>query len=213
MRAVLRGGRQAIHIPREAGARKPLLNCAKASFWDVLMDLAAAGEIQYLHYSYKDRADCYRLDMPLAAAEKLRAAERGVEVLELAGADPVGGVRVGGFVCRAVTGIQAALTSLPIFSTNIRANPAIAGFSCVAYAAIRGSAACSASRSSFTQAGGGMRLFPTALANWRMRTGSVVMAKPTNMSRISAVSFALAEGSISKMKGNAGRAAEAIWMW
>ena len=72
VRAVLRGGRQAIHIPREAGARKPLLR--KASFWDVLLDLAAAGEVQYLHYSYKDRADCYRFDMPLAAAEKLRAA-------------------------------------------------------------------------------------------------------------------------------------------
>jgi len=72
VRAVLRGGRQAILIPREAGARKPLLR--KASFWDVLMDLAAAGEVQYQHYSYKDRADCYRFDMPLAAAEKLRAA-------------------------------------------------------------------------------------------------------------------------------------------
>jgi hypothetical protein len=76
VRAVLRGGRQAIHIPREAGARKPLLR--RESFWDVLMDLAAAGEIQYLHYSYKDRADCYRLDMPLAAAEKLRGASEVV---------------------------------------------------------------------------------------------------------------------------------------
>jgi hypothetical protein len=72
MRAVLRGGRQAIHIPREAAARKPLLR--KTSFWDVLMDVAEAGEIRYLHYSYKDRADCYRLEMPLAAAGKLRAA-------------------------------------------------------------------------------------------------------------------------------------------
>src|ERR1035441_11115596 len=60
VRAVLRGGRQAIDIPREAGARKPPLLKKwprKASFWDVLMDLAAAGEIRYLHYSYKDRAD------------------------------------------------------------------------------------------------------------------------------------------------------------
>src|SRR5271166_4015723 len=72
VRAVLRGGRQAIHIPREAVARKPLLR--KASFWDVLMDLASSGEVRYLHYSYKDRADCFRFDMPLAAAEKLRAA-------------------------------------------------------------------------------------------------------------------------------------------
>jgi hypothetical protein len=81
VRAVLRGGRQAIHIPREAGARKPLLR--RESFWDVLMDLAAAGEIQYLHYSYKDRADCYRLDMPLAAAEKLRGASEVVKYSSL----------------------------------------------------------------------------------------------------------------------------------
>jgi hypothetical protein len=81
VRAVLRGGRQAIEIPREAGARKPLLR--KASFWDALMDLAAAGEIRYLHYSYKDRADCFRLDMPLAAAEKLRAAGEAVKYSSL----------------------------------------------------------------------------------------------------------------------------------
>jgi hypothetical protein len=80
-RAVLRGGRRAIHIPREAGARKPLLR--KSSFWDVLMDLAAAGELQYLHYSYKDRADCYRFDLPLAAAEILRTAGEMVKYSSL----------------------------------------------------------------------------------------------------------------------------------
>ena len=72
VRAVLRGGRQAIPIPREAGARKPLLR--KGSFWDLLMETAAAGPLRYLHYSYKDRADCYRLDPSPASAEKLRAA-------------------------------------------------------------------------------------------------------------------------------------------
>ena len=55
----------------------------KASFWDVLMELAAAGEIRYLHYSYKDRADCYRFDMPLPAAEKLRAAGEVVKYTSL----------------------------------------------------------------------------------------------------------------------------------
>lgn len=72
VRAVLRGGRQAIHIPRDAGARKPLLR--KVSFWDLLMETAGKGEIRYQHYSYKDRADCYRLELTLAATEKLRAA-------------------------------------------------------------------------------------------------------------------------------------------
>jgi hypothetical protein len=86
VRAVLRGGRQAIDIPREAGARKsplPKKWLRKASFWDVLMELAAAGEIRYLHYSYKDRADCYRFDMPLATAGKLRAASEVVRYSSL----------------------------------------------------------------------------------------------------------------------------------
>ena len=74
VRAVLRGGRQAIEVPRAAAAKKPLLR--KASFWRILMEVAAAGEIRYLHYSYKDRADCYRLELMPAAAEKLRAAAR-----------------------------------------------------------------------------------------------------------------------------------------
>ena len=81
VRAVLRGGRQAIHIPREAAVRKPLLR--KTSFWDVLMDLAEEGEIHYLHYSYKDRADCYRFDLPLPAAGKLRAAAEVVKYSSL----------------------------------------------------------------------------------------------------------------------------------
>ena len=81
VRAVLRGGRQAIEVPREAAARKPLLR--KLSFWDVLMDLAAAGELRYLHYSYKDRADSYRFDMPVAVAEKLRAAGEAVKYTSL----------------------------------------------------------------------------------------------------------------------------------
>jgi hypothetical protein len=72
VRAVLRGGRQPIDIPREAGARKPLLR--KTSFWSVLMETTAGAPIRYSHYSYKDRADCYRLELTLPAAEKLRAA-------------------------------------------------------------------------------------------------------------------------------------------
>jgi len=71
VRAVLTGGRQAIDIPREAGTRKPLLR--KSSFWDLLMEAAAAGEMQYKHYSYKHRADIYRVELTPATAEKLRA--------------------------------------------------------------------------------------------------------------------------------------------
>jgi len=81
IRAVLHGGRQPIHIPREAGARKPLLR--KLSFWDVLMDQAASGDIRYLYYSYRDRADCYRLDVPLPIAGKLRDASEAVKYSSL----------------------------------------------------------------------------------------------------------------------------------
>ena len=72
VRVVLRGGRQTVEIPRAAAARKPLLK--KTSFWDLLMETAAASEPRYLHYSYKDRADCYRLELSVAAAQKLGAA-------------------------------------------------------------------------------------------------------------------------------------------
>jgi hypothetical protein len=72
VRAVLRGLRHSIDMPREAGARKPLLR--RSSFWDVLMATAAGGPLGYSHYSYKDRADCYRLDLSPAAGETLRAA-------------------------------------------------------------------------------------------------------------------------------------------
>ncbi|MFN7993700.1 MAG: hypothetical protein U0Q18_08880 [Bryobacteraceae bacterium] len=71
-RAVLRGGRQIIEIPREAGSRKPLLR--KSSFWQILMDVVSGGGQQYLHYSYKDRADVFRRELSLADVEKIRAA-------------------------------------------------------------------------------------------------------------------------------------------
>ena len=81
VRAVLRGGRQAVEIPREAGARKPLLK--KTSFWDLLMETAAAGPTRYLHYSYRDRADCYRLELSVIAAQKLSAAGEAVRYTTL----------------------------------------------------------------------------------------------------------------------------------
>jgi hypothetical protein len=72
VRAVLRGARQAIDIPRAAGARKSWLR--KSSFWDVLMEAANGGPLRYSHYSYKDRADCHRLDLPSPAIDRLRIA-------------------------------------------------------------------------------------------------------------------------------------------
>ena len=70
VRAVLRGGRQAIEIPREAGLRKPLFR--RGNFWKLLLETSAA-LLRYHSYSYKDRADVYQGTVDVAAAERLRA--------------------------------------------------------------------------------------------------------------------------------------------
>ena len=72
VRAVLHGGRHTLEIPRHIGRKKPLLR--RVSFWDRLMELAAAGDLRYGGYSYRDRADTYRMELSLPAAESLRAA-------------------------------------------------------------------------------------------------------------------------------------------
>jgi len=71
IRAVLRGGRQAIEIPRDAAAQKGWLR--RASFWDLLMETAAGTELRYAGYSYRDRADRFAGELSVAAAERLRA--------------------------------------------------------------------------------------------------------------------------------------------
>jgi hypothetical protein len=72
VRAVLRGGREPIDIPRQAVARKPWFR--RSSFWDLLMQAASAAEMRYDSYSYKERADCYRGELAVPDVERLRAA-------------------------------------------------------------------------------------------------------------------------------------------
>src|SRR5688572_28656621 len=55
LRATLRGGRQAIEIPREAAARKSLFQ--RSTYWDLLMGIVTAAAPVYTSYSYRDRAD------------------------------------------------------------------------------------------------------------------------------------------------------------
>src|SRR5215472_10999134 len=71
IRVILRGGRQPVEIPRQAARRKPLFR--RASFWDLIMDVAARSDVRYQTYSYKDRADSYHFDLDTAAAQRLRA--------------------------------------------------------------------------------------------------------------------------------------------
>ena len=75
-RAILRGGRQVLEISREVGARKGLFQ--RASFWQLLMDVAGAGVATYGGYSYKDRADRYWRELTVSEAERIRAGSDAV---------------------------------------------------------------------------------------------------------------------------------------
>jgi hypothetical protein len=68
----LRAGRHAIELPRQVAAEKRLLK--KRSFWDELMALAARCPPEYTDYSYRLRADEYRLRMTPGDAAVLRDA-------------------------------------------------------------------------------------------------------------------------------------------
>jgi hypothetical protein len=77
IRLVLRGGRQPIEIPRDAGARKGLFQ--RESFWDVLMEVVAAAPLAYAGYSYRDRADRFQRDLTVDETGRLRAAADSVK--------------------------------------------------------------------------------------------------------------------------------------
>src|ERR1017187_366134 len=76
VRAILRGGRQALEIPREVGARKGLFQ--RASFWDLLMEVVGVLDATYGGYSYKDRADRFWRELTVAQAERIRAGSDAV---------------------------------------------------------------------------------------------------------------------------------------
>jgi hypothetical protein len=83
IRAVLKGPRQPIVIPRDAGAARGILAriLGRKSFWEVLMDIARSAGPRYRDYSYRDRADVYQL--PLPDAQRVRDASRLVRYTAL----------------------------------------------------------------------------------------------------------------------------------
>ena len=85
VRAVLRGPRQPIGIPREIGARRGLRDriFGRSSFWDRLMGIAASGGPVYGGYSYGDRADIFQVALDGLHAERLREASRLVRYTAL----------------------------------------------------------------------------------------------------------------------------------
>jgi hypothetical protein len=72
VRATLRGGRQAVEIPREAAIQKRLLQ--RHSFWDLMMELVPTAELRYGGYSYRERADRYLREFTAAEVQKIHAA-------------------------------------------------------------------------------------------------------------------------------------------
>ena len=76
VRAILRGGRQPLEIPREVGARKSLFQ--RASFWDRLMEVTHAAAVAYHGYSYKDRADRYLREFTPGETETICAASEAI---------------------------------------------------------------------------------------------------------------------------------------
>lgn len=78
VRAVLRGGRLPIGIPREIGSRRgPVARILRRkSFWDLLMRIVGAGEPRYSDYSYRERADVYQVSLDAAESQLVRESSR-----------------------------------------------------------------------------------------------------------------------------------------
>ena len=72
IRATLRGGRQAIEIPRAAAARKGLFQ--RKTFWDLLMEVVGEDRMAYAGYSYRESADRYLRELTIPEAARLREA-------------------------------------------------------------------------------------------------------------------------------------------
>ena len=70
VRAVLKGPACRIEIAREPGSRRRLLR--RTSFWDLLMEIAAASGPAYRDYSYGERADRYSAAVSAPNAARLR---------------------------------------------------------------------------------------------------------------------------------------------
>ena len=77
LRAVLRGGRQAIELPREALLRKPLFQ--RGNFWETFLAVVVETRCEYVGYSYRDRADRYAREFNVAETARLCTAARMVK--------------------------------------------------------------------------------------------------------------------------------------
>jgi hypothetical protein len=68
----LRAGRQTIELPRQVAAERRWLK--RRSFWDTLMEMASRAALEYVDYSYRTRADEYRVTVSPSDLRELRQA-------------------------------------------------------------------------------------------------------------------------------------------
>jgi hypothetical protein len=87
IRVVLRGTRQPVGIPRDIGANRGFMAriMRRKTFWDLLMEIAAAGKPYYSDYCYRDRADVYRLALGAPEAQRVHEGARLVPYTALQG--------------------------------------------------------------------------------------------------------------------------------
>ena len=65
----LRGPRGHMDMPRELAHRRRFL--ASRSFWSALMEMAAAATPEYVEYSYRSKADAYRIELSASQCARI----------------------------------------------------------------------------------------------------------------------------------------------
>ncbi|HUJ22621.1 MAG TPA: hypothetical protein VLX58_13910 [Bryobacteraceae bacterium] len=85
VRAVLRGPRQPIDIPRDVGSGMGLVSrvLRRSSFWNLLLDIAEVAPPRYAGYSYRDHADIYQVTLSSPEVQRIRDASRLVRYTAL----------------------------------------------------------------------------------------------------------------------------------
>jgi len=68
--AVFHGPGCRIELSREAGRKRRLFR--RKCFWDLFVEVLANESPRYVEYSYKEKADCYRLDLSHATSGLIR---------------------------------------------------------------------------------------------------------------------------------------------
>ncbi len=68
--AVFHGPGCRIELSREAGNKRRLLR--RKSFWDLFLEVLADEPPRYVAYSYKEKADCYRLALSHSTSSRIR---------------------------------------------------------------------------------------------------------------------------------------------